>query len=433
MSCFKDGSRLIVWYGMVLRTGKETKKLINVFASSWSCCLSELVYQVSQTYQDQCAVAISSSCVTRHVSKNVFVLQKERLQKSVSTSSQSYFSFAKSFDEKFFVVIFDTFSEIDSHLGFLTCSILFLYLSCLVSCLVVSIIQEILILWYSKYNLILSRGQRQSCNTPRSSFSLTFFLVYASVISWYLRWNVTSHSLTTVFVLSRSLADTSKITWTLDVIRIDFLTPPNWMNVKTTSVINWNYLFTDSVIAFICDTHTLLFRRTSTLTDMEIFVCVCFSQMQMDDHMSCVTRSDMCESIYHTLNPSSLWISRGKLLYLLFWSASRRTSWPLLYDVMFWWASLSLLFDVRFVDDIYDDDLVAVADCERDIAVVIRIGKRRFTCEMMQVWRDFWLAYFCFHWRSDPDRSSHPSEVWAVLLRWRTDSSLTWISRLRHF
>ena len=73
---------------------------------------------------------------------------------------------------------------------------------------------------------------------------------------------------------------------------------------------------------------------------------------------------------------------------------------------MFWWTSLSLLFDIRFKDQIYVDDLVAIAEYEHDFSVIAQNSKPRFTSEMMPACGGFWPAKLYFHLRVDPDRSS---------------------------
>ena len=68
--------------------------------------------------------------------------------------------------------------------------------------------------------------------------------------------------------------------------------------------------------------------------------------------------------------------------------------------------SVSLLVDIRFEDQIYIDDLVAVAEYEHDFSVMVQNSKRRLPSEMIRACRGFWSAKLYFHLRDDPDRSS---------------------------
>ena len=69
-------------------------------------------------------------------------------------------------------------------------------------------------------------------------------------------------------------------------------------------------------------------------------------------------------------------------------------------------VSLSLLVDILVEDQIYVDDLVAVAEYEHDFSVIVQNSKRRFPSEMMRVYCDFLSAKLYFHLRVDPHRSS---------------------------
>ena len=52
--------------------------------------------------------------------------------------------------------------------------------------------------------------------------------------------------------------------------------------------------------------------------------------------------------------------------------------------------SLSLLVDIRVEEQIYVDDLVAVAEYEHNFSVIVQNSKRRFPSETMRACCDFW-------------------------------------------
>ena len=79
---------------------------------------------------------------------------------------------------------------------------LFIHMSYGTSCRVVSILLWIFIFLYSVLKFFPSWGHRQSWNVWIFSFSVKKFLLQASVVSWFLSWNVTDNSLLRIFVVS---------------------------------------------------------------------------------------------------------------------------------------------------------------------------------------------------------------------------------------
>ena len=139
------------------------------------------------------------------------------------------------------------------------------------------------------------------------------------------------------FPIARSHQKTliSWCTWGL----ISSFLPSGWMSTRSLSLIETIFSLTASSYTFatITDIHEVF----DTFWNEDI-LCVFFSPIRMDDHMSCVTRSSEYESKNSRLYQISFCVFREKVLYLLFCVASQWTVSLLSCDVMIWWTSLSL-------------------------------------------------------------------------------------------
>ena len=190
-------------------------------------------------------------------------------------------------------MIFDKFSEIESLLRFLICSILF-FSSELRSCPLPSC------RFCSRFHSVM-----------RTETVLNFFiqLIFSHVICALRDRSIM------ISVLKRDVSFVSNsflffpiarchqkfnpgCTWGL----ISSSLPSAWMSTRSRSLIGIIFSLTASshTFATITDIHEVF----DTFWNEDI-LSVCFSPMRMDGHMSCVTRSSKYESTHPTLNPIS--------------------------------------------------------------------------------------------------------------------------------